>query len=72
MPKKEGVSGKVWKREEAGCEKIRRVWHARRRYNQKDWQFILNTISLQQVPAWPYQYKGTSRKGSNKERTNEE
>jgi len=72
MPEKEGVSGKVWGREEVGCKELERVQHAHRQYNWEDWRFISNTISLHQVPAQPCQYKGISRKGSDKERTSEE
>jgi len=70
MPEKEGVSGKGWEGEKAGCEEVGRVWHTRGWYDQEDWRFILNTISLRQVSARPYRYKGTSKKGSDKERTN--
>ena len=72
MPEKKGVSGEVWAGKEAGCEEVGRVRRARRRYDQEDRRFILNTISLRQVPAQLCQYKGTSKKGSDKERTNEE
>jgi len=72
MPEEEGVSGRVWERKEAGCEEVRRVRRARGQYDQEDWQFILNTISVCQVPTQPCRYKGTSKKGSDKERTNEE
>ena len=72
MPEEKGVSGKVWEGEEVGYEEVGRVQRARRQYDQKDWQFISNTISLRQVPAQPYQYKGTSKKGLDKERTNKE
>ena len=72
MLEEEGVSGKVWEGEEAGCEEVGRVRRARGRYDQEDWWFISNTIFLCQVPTWPCQYKGTSKKGSDKERTNEE
>jgi len=53
MPEEEGVSGKVWEGEKAGCEEVGRVWRAREQYDQKDRQFISNTISLRQVPTWP-------------------
>ena len=72
MPEEEGVSRKVWEREEAGCEEVGRVQRTRGWYDQEDWWFISNMISLCQVPARPCQYKGTSKKGSDKERTNEE
>ena len=72
MPEEEGVLGKVWEGEEAGCEEVGRVRHAHRRYNQEDRRFISNMISLRQVPMWPCRYKGTSKKDSDKERTNEE
>ena len=72
MPEEEGVSGKVWEGEEAGCEEVGRVRRTRGWNDQKDWRFISNTISLRQVPTRPYQYKGTSKKGSDKERTNKE
>ena len=72
MPKEKGVYRKVQRGEEAGGEEVERVRHARGRYNQEDQQFISDTISLRQVPAWPYRYKGTSKKGSDKERMNEE
>jgi len=72
MPEEEGVSGKVWAGEEAGCEEVGRVRHARGWYNQEDRRFILNTISLHQVPAQAYRYKGTSKKGLDKEGTNKE
>jgi len=72
MREEKEVSGKVWEGEEAGCEEVGRVQSAHGQYNQKDWWFILNMISLRQVPAWPCQYKGTSKKGLDKERTNEE
>jgi len=72
MPEEKGVSGKVWEGEEAGCEEVGRVWHARGQYDQEDRQFISNMIFLCQVPAWPCRYKGTSKKGLDKERTNEE
>ena len=72
MPEEEGVSGKVWEGEEASCEEVGRIRHARGWYNQEDRQFILNTISLHQVPARPCQYKGISKKGLDEERTNEE
>jgi len=72
MLEEEGVSGKVWKGEEAGCEEVGRVWCARGWYDQEDRRFISNTISLCQVPVWPCQYKGTLKKDSDKERTNEE
>jgi len=71
MPEEEGVSGRVWERKEAGCEEVGRVWHARGQYDQEDQRFISNTISLRQVPTRPCRYKGISRKGSDKERTNE-
>jgi len=72
MPEEEGVSGEVWAGKEAGCKEVGRVQCARGRYNQEDWQFISNTISLCQVPARAYRYKGTSKKGSDKEGTNKE
>jgi len=72
MPEEKGVSGKVWERKKAGCEEVGRVRHARGQYDQEDRRFISNTISLCQVPAWPCRYKGISKKGSDKERTNEE
>jgi len=72
MPEEEGVSGKVWEGEEAGCEEVGRVQRARGWYDQEDRQFISNTIFLCQVPTQPCRYKGTSKKGSDKERTNEE
>ena len=72
MPEEKGVSEKVWAGEEAGCEEVGRVRRACGRYNQEDQQFISNTISLRQVPAWAYQYKGTSKKGLDKERMNKE
>ena len=72
MPEEEGVSGKGWEGEEAGCEEVGRVRRARGRYNQEDRRFISNMISLHQVPARLCRYKGTSKKGSDKERTNEE
>ena len=72
MPEEEGVSGRVWEREEAGCEEVGRVRHTRGQYNQEDQRFILNTISLHQVPVQPCRYKGISKKGSDEERTNEE
>jgi len=72
MPEEEGVSGRVWERKEADCEEVERVQCTRGRYDQEDWQFILNMISLCQVPARSCRYKGTSKKGSDKERTNEE
>jgi len=72
MPEKEGVSGEVWAEKEAGCEEVGRVRHARGWYDQEDRWFISNTISLRQVPAQAYQYKGTSKKGSDKEGTNKE
>jgi len=72
MAEEEGVSGKVWEREKAGCEELGKVRDTRRRYDWEDWRFISNTISLHQVPTWPCQYKGISRKGSDKERTSEE
>jgi len=72
MPKEERVSGKVWAGKEAGCEEVERVQSARGRYDQEDRQFILNTISLCQVPTRAYRYKGTSKKGSDKEGTNKE
>ena len=70
MPKEEGVLGKVWAGEKAGCEEVGRVRRTRGWYDQEDRQFISNTISLRQVPARAYRYKGTSKKGSDKERTN--
>jgi len=54
MPEEEGVSGKVWAGEEAGYEEVGRVRRARGWYDQEDQRFILNTISLRQVPAWAY------------------
>jgi len=72
MPEEEGVSGKVWVGEEAGCEEVGRVRCTRGRYDQEDQQFISNMISLCQVPARAYQYKGTSKKGLDKERRNKE
>ena len=72
MLEEEGVSGKVWAGEEAGCEEVGRVRRARGQYDQEDRRFILNTISLRQVPVQAYRYKGTSKKGSDKERTNKE
>ena len=72
MLEEEGVSGKVCEGEEAGCKEVGRVWRARGWYDQEDRWFISNTISLCQVPAWPCQYKGTSKKGSDKEKTNKE
>jgi len=72
MPEEEEVSGKVWKGKEVGCEEVGRVQCARRRYDQEDWRFISNTISLRQVPTRLCQYKRTSKKGSDKERTNKE
>jgi len=72
MPEEEGVSGEVWAGKEAGCEEVGRVWCARRRYDQEDRRFISNTISLCQVPAQAYRYKGTSKKGLDKEGTNKE
>jgi len=72
MPEEEGVSGKVWEGEEAGCEEVERVWRAHGWYDQEDRRFISNTIFLCQVPMRPCQYKRTSKKGSDKERTNEE
>jgi len=72
MPEEKGVSERVWKRKKAGCEEVGRVRCARRWYDQEDWRFISNTISLRQVPTQPCRYKGTSKKGSDKERMNEE
>ena len=72
MPEEEGVYKKVQRGKEAGGEEVERVWRARGWYDQEDRWFILDTISLRQVPARPYQYKGTSKKGLDKERTNEE
>ena len=72
MLEEEGVSGKVWEGEEVGCKEVRRVWRARGWYDQENRRFISNTISLRQVPAWLCRYKGTSKKGLDKERTNEE
>jgi len=72
MPEDEGVSGKVWEGEKAGCEEVGRVWRTCGRYDQEDRRFILNTISLRQVPTRAYRYKGTSKKGSDKEGTNKE
>ena len=71
-PEEEGVSEEVWAGKEAGCEEVGRVWRAHGRYDQEDWRFISNTISLCQVPARAYQYKETSKKGSDKEGTNKE
>ena len=72
MPEEEGVSGRIWKRKKAGCEEVGRVRHAHGWYDQEDRRFISNMISLRQVPARPCRYKGTSKKGSDKEGTNEE
>ena len=72
MPEEEGVSGKVWEGEEAGCEEVGKVWRVRGWYDQEDQRFISNTISLCQVPVRPYRYKRTSKKGSDKERMNKE
>jgi len=72
MPEEEGVSERVWERKGAGCEEVGRVWRARGQYDQEDRWFISNMISLYQVPIRLCQYKGTSKKGSDKERTNEE
>jgi len=72
MPEEKGVSGKVWAGKEAGCEEVGRVRRARRWYDQEDQWFISNTISLRQVPARAYRYKGTSKKGLDKEGTNKE
>jgi len=72
MPEEEGVSERVWERKGAVCEEVGRVRRARGRYNQEDWWFISNMISLRQVTAQLYRYKGTSKKGPDKERTNEE
>jgi len=72
VPEEEGVSGKVWAGEEAGCEEVERVQCTHRQYDQEDQRFISNMISLRQVPVWAYRYKGTSKKGSDKERTNKE
>jgi len=54
MPEEKGVSGEVWAGKEAGCEEVERVRRAHRQYDQKDQQFISNTISLRQVPAQAY------------------
>jgi len=72
MSEEEGVSERVWERKGAGCEEVGRVQCARGQYNQEDRWFILNMISLCQVPARLCRYKGTSKKGPDKERTNEE
>jgi len=72
MPEEEEVSERVWERKGAVYEEVGRVRRACGRYDQEDQWFILNTISLRQVPAQLCQYKGTSKKGSDKERTNEE
>ena len=72
MPEEKGVSGEVWAGKKAGCEEVGRVRCAHGRYNQEDRQFISNTISLRQVPTQAYRYKGTSKKGSDKEGTNKE
>ena len=72
MPEEKGVSEKVWAGKEADCEEVGRVRRAHGRYDQEDRRFILNTISLHQVPAWAHRYKGTSKEGSDKEGTNKE
>ena len=72
MPEEEGVSERVWKKKGVVCEEVGRVWRARGWYDQEDWWFILNMISLCQVTAQLCRYKGTSKKGLDKERTNEE
>jgi len=72
MPEEKGVSERVWERKGAVCEEVGRVQRARERYDQEDWWFISNVISLRQVTARLCQYKGTSKKGPDKERMNEE
>ena len=58
MPEEEGVLGRVWEKKEAGCEEVGRVWRTCGRYDQEDWRFISNTISLRQVPAlWGWKTK---------------
>jgi len=66
LRRKESQGG-YGKGKEAGCEEVGRVRRARGQYDQKDRRFISNTISLRQVPARPCQYKGTSKKGLDKE-----
>ena len=72
MPEEEGVSERVWERKRAVCEEVGRVRHAHGQYDQEDRWFISNMISLRQVTARLCRYKGTSKKGPDKERTNEE
>jgi len=66
------VSERVWERKGTVCEKVGRVQCARGWYDQEDRWFISNMISLRQVTTRLCRYKGTSKKGPDKERTNEE
>jgi len=72
MPEEEGVSERVWERKGAVCKEVGRVRHACGWYDQEDRQFISNMISLHQVPTQPCRYKGISKKGPDKKRTNKE